>query len=389
MGKKIVLFARVFNFETKEFTIGGIQTYIKNLAEICAKAGYETTIVQIHRTYTTFDSAKIDGYRIIKVPIKKILFVKSLQKTFNKIYRQYNTPNTLFILGTDQMNIKSKYKNVITIQHGIAFDFPGTTIKGFFGKTKQLQLIKKITSCIKNVKRLYYTPNTVCVDYNYYNWFRTLGTIYPEKRISIILNYSQNCITHEELEEKLRKHSDVIKIVFARRFVEYRGTLIFKNIIKKLLQEGYPIDVTFAGNGPLKTSIEQEFKGYENVHITNFHSHESIDFHKKYDIAVVPTIFSEGTSLSLCEAMASGCLPIATHVGGMTNMIIDNYNGYLCYPSEESLYDTLKHVLSLSKNEFNSIVKNSYNSYSTSFCKERWEKQWLTLINRSIDEISI
>ncbi len=104
------------------------------------------------------------------------------------------------------------------------------------------------------------------------------------------------------------------------------------------------------------------------------------EFHKKYDIAVVPTIFSEGTSLSLIEAMSAGCLPIASHVGGMTNIILDSFNGFLTYPSEEELYKIIVKVLNLEKAEFNSIVKNAYHSACSSFSISKWKSSWREIL---------
>ena len=112
-----------------------------------------------------------------------------------------------------------------------------------------------------------------------------------------------------------------------------------------------------------------------------FRSSESVLFHYNFDIAVVPTIFSEGTSLSLCEAMASGCFPIATHVGGMTNMLIDGYNGKLVYPSEGMLYKAIVDVLSLDKKDFCQIVLNAYATVQKSFSKEKWTLEWLSFID--------
>ncbi|WP_420491566.1 glycosyltransferase [Neobacillus drentensis] len=51
---------------------------------------------------------------------------------------------------------------------------------------------------------------------------------------------------------------------------------------------------------------------------------------------------SEGTSLSLLEAMAAKCAEIATNVGGMTNIILDNYNGLIINPDESELYLALE-----------------------------------------------
>lgn len=367
-----------FDFKKQTIKIGGVETYIKDLSLLGLKLGLNVRVFQISQN--SEDSIKFEGINIYKVQSKKTLFKSINQNAFDLIFKAYNNEEAKFIIATDQMDIKSKANNVITIQHGIAFDIPGYLIKGFWGKNKSLQFINKMLRCIKNIKRFYHTKNSICVDYNYFNWFRTLGTIYPDYTMKVIPNYANNCISEKELINKLSQNNQKIKILFARRFVDYRGTLLFANVIEKLLLERNNIDITFAGNGPLENELKNKFSNNPNVHFTSFYAGDSIKFHRNFDIAVVPTIFSEGTSLSLCEAMAAGCFPIATHVGGMTNMILDNFNGILCYPSFDDLYKNINQALSLPKEKFNTIVTNSYNTASSAFSKTNWENKWSNLL---------
>ncbi|MGR4357642.1 glycosyltransferase [Escherichia coli] len=81
-------------------------------------------------------------------------------------------------------------------------------------------------------------------------------------------------------------------------------------------------------SGPEQYLVDELKKEYPNsVYQTSYKSEDSIHFHQQYDIAIVPSIGSEGTSLSLLEAMSAKCLVIATDIGGMTNIILDGFNG--------------------------------------------------------------
>ena len=272
--------------------------------------------------------------------------------------------------------VKTKAENVIVIQHGVAFDNPITG--GIWSKNWLLLHFNKMVRAFKNVRRLYWSKNTVCVDYNYYNWFRTLGMIYPGKVVKVIPNYSSGRISEEDLSKKLNNSRKNIsaKIVFARRFCDYRGTLIFANCVDRLLT-GYPnLDFTFAGGGELKGELERRYANNPRVHITCFSAADSIAFHMQYDIAVVPTIFSEGTSLSLLEAMSAGCFPIATHVGGMTNILLDHYNGLLCYPDEEGVYNAIVEAITMKPDDYAAIVYSAYMTAVRAFSLERWQNRW-------------
>ena len=78
---------------------------------------------------------------------------------------------------------------------------------------------------------------------------------------------------------------------------------------------------------------------------THYDSSKAIEFHSQFDIAVVPTTGSEGTSLSLIEAMSAHCAVLCTNVGGMTNIIIDGLNGIMTLPTADAVYEGLKLLL--------------------------------------------
>lgn len=376
MNFYVITTSKTFNLNTGQQIVGGIQTYTCDLCHLATEKGYKSTLIQLdgEQRNSTAEFGEI-AFQIVNKQ------GRSNQRVFDWIYSQKNTPDSLFVISTDQMDVKTKADNVIVIQHGIAFDNPIT--EGIWGKSRLLLHVNKMARAAKNVRRLYWSKNTVCVDYNYYNWFRTLGMIYPEKTIKVIPNYSSGRITLDELERKIRefKQDGTVRVVFARRFCTYRGTLLFAKCVDRLLQQFPFLDFTFAGGGELKKELEHRYADNPKVHLTSFAAPESIEFHKLYDIAVVPTIFSEGTSLSLLEAMSAGCFPIATHVGGMTNILLDHFNGLLCYPDEAGVYAALLEAISMSKQDFERIVRNAYMSATSAFSVELWKRRWSDLMD--------
>lgn len=175
----------------------------------------------------------------------------------------------------------------------------------------------------------------VCVDYNYVNWYRSLES-QRKVKLSVIPNFTAipKC--------QIKPENGAVKIIFARRLVNYRGTRLFGVVAKRLSQEyGERVDITIAGEGPDKVWMEEKLNGCENVHFITYTSEESLTIHADKHIAVVPTTGSEGTSLSLLEAMSAHCAVVCTNVGGMTNIVLDHYNGLMINPEEGELYDAL------------------------------------------------
>lgn len=362
------------------FTIGGIQTYIKDLYKVVINSGHNALMVQFG-FYRGIKEIESEGYKILLYPYVSRFGRVSEQRSFDSVYKKYNTDRSIFIIDTDQRDIESGNDNVIQIQHGIAFDIPGNMIPGFWGRSSFLQRINKQLRCWRNVARLTHVHRTVCVDYNYYNWFRTQDTIPDDYSVRVIPNYAGEFISIDQLKTKIGTRRSTISILFARRFVDYRGAYLMIDATKALLSRFNHISITFAGSGPLEQTIKKEFEGENRVVITRYDSAESVQFHSRFDIAVIPTIFSEGTSLSLCEAMAAGCIPIATCVGGMSNIVLNNFNGLLIQPCLSDLIDALIYLIDLPQAQRSIIARRAYDTAVVSFSKERWERQWLSYLN--------
>ena len=224
--------------------------------------------------------------------------------------------------------------------------------------------------CMQNANKV------VCVDHNFVNWYRAVVP-FPQTNFTVIPNFT------DIPEEKEFVDNEDVRIIFARRFFTYRGTRLFANVIERILKNHNNVYVTFAGEGPDEEYIRNKFNGNDKVTITKYNSNESLKIHKKHDIAVVPTIGSEGTSLSLLEAMASGCAAVCSNVGGMTNIILDGFNGIIFDPyNEDDFYYAIERLVK-DKNERIRIAKNGYITARESFSLQVWRERW----NKVIDDI--
>lgn len=107
---------------------------------------------------------------------------------------------------------------------------------------------------------------------------------------------------------------------------------------------------------------------------------DSFKVHKEHHIAIIPTLGSEGTSLSMIEAMAAGCMVLSSNIGGLSNLIIDGYNGSLVMPTSQDMEQALSSALNnvdLCKN----LAKNGLNSITLPCAKDTWSKGWIDVIN--------
>ena len=149
----------------------------------------------------------------------------------------------------------------------------------------------------------------------------------------------------------------------------YVGGLIERKYpaqILDALHEVYPqggFMMHYVGGGQQKEAIENIVKEY-GIKDSVF-MHGKIDRDKilaLYDQSDCMIMISKGEAYGLVylEAMARGCITIASRDEGMDGVIKDGYNGFLCASGNSSeLATILKHINSLGKEEKTTISMNA------------------------------
>ena len=363
----IDIFSRsYFSYDGKGATVGGVQTYLTNLAKSLTSNGYDTTIIQRGEVdfLQSADYVSIVGFTTNSLTPKKL--IKELY--LKRCAQRQQGEKYITIIASDQVIPKVKIPNSIVIQHGVSWDMIDESDHSFF-----FSFLKKVVISYQLIRSLSNIENIVCVDYNYVNWYRTLES-HRKLNLKVIPNFTS-------IPQPLVKCEDEpVKIIFARRLVRYRGTRLFGEVAWKLSQEyGDRIDITIAGEGPDLQWMKDRMKNCINTHIFTYTSDESLKIHSDKHIAVVPTTGSEGTSLSLLEAMSAHCAVVCTNVGGMTNIVLDHYNGLMINPDKEELYSALKTLIENAAIR-NRLAEKAYETARDSFSLELWQERWLKVI---------
>ena len=361
--KIFLLYNQFFSNDGNQRKIGGIETYMENLARLFTHENYDVFICQLSSQCFIKDETfgKVYGFP-----------VKNIHKLYSSIQHLVDKKNDIIIFMSDIHSIKLNDVRTISIQHGIYWDMPIYTGRFFSNKIKRLRI------AINGFRNFNKCKNSVCVDYNFYNWYKTFNVKEKlNKNIWIIPNFSSKNLTSIRNDFS----SNQIKIIFARRFEQYRGSILFASVMKEILEKYENVLLTIAGEGPCENQMKNILYGFQDrVNFIKYMPDESFKIHSSHDIAVVPTIGSEGTSLSLLEAMGAGCLVVATPVGGMSNILIDEFNGFVAMPNKESLFDTLEKAITINADEKRFVLTNSLNTVKKGFSLEKWQKSWLGVI---------
>ena len=161
------------------------------------------------------------------------------------------------------------------------------------------------------------------------------------------------------------------------------GSVVTTDCCNKILSDGVRLirRSTKTLRGPDEVYLKEKLGKWSGaVRFITYKSDESISIHEKCDIAVVPTIGYEGTSLSLLEAMACKCAVICTNVGGMTNVVIDHYNGLMINPNSNQLFYAIEELIENAELRA-ALAEKGYETVSKAFSLDKWKNKWEMIIN--------
>ena len=372
-----LIYRQYFDIYGEALKIGGVETYIANLADVLSSNGYEIFIYQF--SLRNFKK-KIGKTTVLGVgnestqDIDKFFSLPTRVLVEKAESNAENLKTDILIFMTDLDIISTRFNKTIAIQHGIFWDIPRYEKSAI--KRKTILMRNSLRAWQKN--NLYKKLNAlVCVDYNFINWMRAELSA-DDINYYVIPNFTK-------IPDYLDKNNDDFSVVFSRRFETYRGTRIFAEAIQAFLAQHPTVKVTLAGNGPDENYLKKLFSNNNNITFTSYNAGESITFHQQFTVAVVPSIGSEGTSLSLLEAMAASCAVISTDVGGLSNIVLDGFNGMVIRPKYKDLLEKLEFLYQ--NNEYRGLMaKNGYNTVKYAFSLVKWSDSWKDLIKRIQNE---
>lgn len=365
-----IIYNHYFSETTKVCGMGGLNTYINNLLTTFVPRGYSVSVYQCANKQFSMDwlGGKVIGVEQASNEHDLVQYILKNQKP--------DLDNDVLLFATDFSIVKNPFKHSIAIQHGVAWDIPSQTPVGFLRNMANIGL--GALRAWRKYMRYRHCDTLVCVDYNFVNWYRTQLATIPNKMV-VIPNFT--ALWDGSLLERTQK--DAVSIIFARRLVPYRGTWLFTQAILPLLKKYPHIKVTVAGIGPDESYMQQQLGKYSNVHFTSFEANDSLKIHAQHDIAVVPTTGSEGTSLSLLEAMSAGCAVIASNVGGLTNILINNHNGMLIAPEQVELTNALEKLITDAALR-RRLATEGRKTVEDSFSLTSWQNAWIHLIHKLV-----
>lgn len=378
--KVALLYWRLLDYEGTSVTVGGVQTYLVALGRLCRKMEWEPALFQAANR--AFERQHGD-LTVIGVPGLSSSDKRFRAHLFEAATQWVGADAHIIVFAYPGLVVPTRHRQCVAIHHGVAWDFfvpfehcPGLNPLG--ARMLWRAFLKYRLTC-RELRTFEMCPNWVCVDYNTLNWYRAVAAGPLNTSVWVIPNFAS--IAPPEQVAARPAATDHVKVLFARRFFFYRGTRIFAEAIGGILERHPHVTVTFAGEGPDELWLRERFQGQPNVSFMRYDPAQAMGVCLAHDVVVVPSLGSEGTSLSVAEGMGSGCAVIATNVGGITNMIIDGYNGLLVMPTAADLEDALERIVK-EPTLRRELGMRAYETARQAFSLEAWEAKWRQVLAR-------
>lgn len=357
--------ATFFNYIGTNYYSGGAERYLVDLNEICEELGYNFDIYQNAEKpfFKKFRNINVIGLYNPTTPLNYSEKYLNEQVDLYKIATAGKSQ--LHILSAFYECFPQKITPSIGISHGIAWDNPSNKNHNAisFWNSKRM-FIESAMNCDKMIS----------VDTNTANWFQTIDYELGNQKIKVIPNYVN---TKEFKEDNNFKKPGKIVITYPRRLYEPRGMYLLLDIVDDLFKKYDNVEIHFVGKGFDEDVNKIKAKMAKYPDRLFCYSKEPEKMHEVYkmsDISLVPTLYSEGTSLSCLEALSTGNIVVCTRIGGLTDLIINGLNGYLVEPDKNSVLETLENIID-NIDKQGKIRKNAVET-AKAFNKEIWKNRW-------------
>lgn len=366
MSKQVIISTLLFyDANGKDYMHGGAERYVVELFGILKEMGYDAVVVQAGNSNWKLMHQSPYGALPVVALQSEFLF-----ESFSCVLNEYVQENPCALVIYSPFLIASPYAavNAIGISHGIFWDDWHYHLNLETALFHQKAIRQAFANC----------HDVISVDTNTINWFRTVAN-----DAEVNMTYIPNFVDKKEFFPPAKTRPEKkVRVVYPRRLYSARGFDLVLEAFPKLFNEFPEMELEFIGqiDDSAAKALKNFLADYKGKVMHRCCPPEEMpEVYRKADIVLVPTCYSEGTSLSCLEAMASGCAVIATNVGGLPELIINRYNGLLIAPAAQDLEEAVRLLLK------NSALRRKLgeNAIATSDCYELqiWRQTWKKILS--------
>lgn len=346
MQRKLISGPILLILDTHHGQIGGTEQNTLRFAQTLRQRGYNPIVVEVGQAILakTIDSS---GLNLINIPINGFSDI-SLQ-TWKKLLQEHK-PSAVVRSKTWVGCLNSKL-DAAMLTSGITYlsweHHPSLAEQAIKLEASRNPLHPKALKLrIKRALRLQLhmrgAKRTVAVSNAVRN---PLIEFYPAPAHKVDLIYPGVDFTffkhNDSARKQLRKEWGVPETAFVigslGRLAPHKGNDFTLKIMAEMLRQNPDVDIwcVIAGKGPDLSRLEGIAKTLginERVKFAGWQENAANAW-SAIDVFLMPSS-DEGLGMTLIEAAASGCIPIAARVGGMQEILCGQLDKYLCSPND-------------------------------------------------------
>ena len=313
---------------TFDMHIGGTEQVIKNLVEATDKTRFKISILCIESPVGPFgEMLSNKGYQIDALSRKKgfdVNLVFEIRKYIIKhkidvLHCHQYTPWVYGALASIMTDTK-----VIFTEHGRFYPDRSSWKRKYINPVL-VKLTDHITAISKATKQ-------ALVDYEYI----------PASKIKVIYNgiseLEYDTTVTRELRNKLSISDETLILGTISRLDPIKNHRLLISSFARIQQNNPDIILLIVGDGDIRSDLEKlvhQLSISDRVIFTGFQANP-VDYLQLMDIFLLPSL-SEGTAMTLLEAISLSKACIVTNVGGNPEIIQDKVSGLVTISNDENM----------------------------------------------------
>lgn len=232
-----------------------------------------------------------------------------------------------------------------------------------FNNQKKIDAFIMVSQFI-NDKHIQYYPKLGSKSFQIYN--------------SVDIDYYKKFIVNINLKEDYY-------LYFGRLSHEKGLTTLFR-----VFEKNQNLKLKVAGTGPIEKELNDfvEQNNISNIEFLGFVKGEPLyELISKAKFTIVPSEWYENNPLSVIESLVLGTPVIGANIGGIPEIIIDNFNGFIHESgSVDSLNNSIEKSYNLSLDEYSIICENSKSNAHEIFNNDSYYKKLIKVYEKVIGE---
>jgi glycosyltransferase involved in cell wall biosynthesis len=353
-----VVIRQFFDEHGENMFCGGAERYLIELERLLRDLGYHPEVYQSGAGHWV---RSYNGLRVVG------LDTGGNQARLNRVFHTEVPPGALTIYLEFSLAAPYCHPNSIGVSHGIYWDDE----HALAGALEREMLAFTV------IEALEHASTVVSVDTSTINWVRGTQAGLAQKFI-----YIPNFVDTQEFRPSPESGSrERLVVLFPRRLNRARGFWLLCDVLPELVWQFPGVDFHLVGKGGPREEAEarsfvRRYSGQVRWYVLP--PERMSEAYSAADIAIIPTVWSEGTSLSCLEAQASGNAVIATTVGGLSDLVLHDFNGLLIEPTAAQLRNAL--VSLITDRELRSRLSRQATAVAQTFSLDRWRRSWTEVL---------